>query len=88
VYDHLQVHDTDAAYHFQRAKLQEFSGSMISLMGTGGLLLGVFAKDPALQLFGYTVAVGGYGVSLGFRLASNSNRRKARDHYNIKFGYN
>ncbi len=88
VYDHLQVHDTDAAYYFQRAHNHDVSALITAVMGTGGILVGVVSKDSAVKVMGYGVAVAAYSVSLGFTLASSSNTRKARDHYNIKFGYN
>lgn len=84
---HLKKYEPDAYIKWKAADRADNSTLIFMLLGTVGMLVGIAADEPEVQLAGYGAAVVGYSISLGAGISGKSRRQKAIDLYNTKFGY-
>jgi hypothetical protein len=85
--NHLQAHDMGAAEYFYTAKQFDNSFYFFSLLSIIGACVGSTSNDPDLRMAGNRVAVGAAATSIVCVLVANNNEKKAKKHYNLKFGY-
>ena len=84
---HLKSHDTQAAFYLNRSKQNAMSSYFFDVLAVAGLVIYFTGKETPVKVAGVSMALGSSITSLGCAIASGSNMRKARDHYNIKYGY-
>ena len=87
VASHLKVHDTDAYIKWKAADRAQNNLALWTVVGSVGLLVGVFAGNTQTKVVGFSAAAVGYGISIVPLINSSSRRQKSIDMYNRKFGY-
>lgn len=84
---HLKQHDTDAYIKWKDANRAQNNFALWSIVGSVGVLVGIFAPETQTKVVGYSAAAVGYGIALVPLINSSSRRQKSIDMYNRKFGY-
>lgn len=87
VLDHLQDTNAEAYYLFRKSQSQSTTGTIFSIVGSAGLLVGLLSKNNTTKIIGYGGALVGSIVSLSFTLSSQANAERAVNTYNAAFGY-
>jgi len=84
---HLEKTLPSAYYDFRRGQAQAKSALICNVIGLGGLVTGLVAKDPAVQAIGYGAGAVALTVGIVQTLSSSKNSKKAIKSYNQHFGY-
>lgn len=84
---HFEKTSPQSHYLFKRGMALDVQGTVSGVIGTTGLLIGLFSKKTAPQAAGYAIGAIGYSYSLIVTLGSQSKKEKAIDTYNQAFGY-
>ncbi len=84
---HLKKHEPDAYIKWKAADRASINGLLWSIVGLGGIVVGVASSESETQLAGYTVGAIGFGMVLITDFSEKAKRQRAIDIYNTKFGY-
>ena len=84
---HLKKHEPDAYLKWKAADRASVNGLIWSVVGLGGMLVGLSSIEPETQLTGYTVGAIGFGMVLVTNFSEKAKRQRAIDIYNTKYGY-
>lgn len=84
---HLKQYEPDAYIKWKDADRAASSSLLWSIIGLGGILVGVLAEEPETRLAGYGVGVVGTSMTLITSISEKTRRQKAIDIYNTKYGY-
>lgn len=87
VASHLKIQDTDSYIYWKAADRADMNGLVWSVVGLGGLLVGVLSEKTESRIAGFGGAAVAMAVSLVCEINGKSKRQKAIDTYNQKFGY-
>jgi hypothetical protein len=84
---HLKNYEPDAYLKWKLADRAGTQSLVWSFVGLTGSLIGLFAEDTNIKVFGWSTGLVGASISLIAGISSSSRRDKAIDIYNRKFGY-
>lgn len=84
---HMKTHDPKAAQYLNRASHNAISSYFFAALAVAGTVIYVTGNETPVKVAGVSMALGAGITSLGCALGSANKTRKARDHYNIKYGY-
>lgn len=84
---HLKKHDADAYIKWASANRSDRNALLWSIVGLGGVLVGVLSEEQTTQAGGYLVGALGTVFSIGYSIGAKHKREKAIDIYNRRYGY-
>ncbi len=84
---HLKKHEPDAYLKWKAADRAGVNSIIWSVIGLGGMLVGLSSIEPENQVTGYTVGAIGCGMVLVTNFSEKAKRQRAIDIYNTKYGY-
>lgn len=84
---HLNKTHEGASVLWKQSKSQGTTGSVFSLVGSAFLVGTLLAKSTEAKLGLAVGSVISYSFSIGFSISGNNKQQRAKDMYNLKYGY-
>ena len=84
---HLEKSSPESYYQWKRGRALGNQALVWSIIGTGGMLVGVLSQKTETKLIGYSTAAVGFTGALVCEIASGSKKEKAIRQYNKIAGY-
>lgn len=84
---HFEKTHPAAYYDFKRGMALDVQSTVSGVIGSAGLLIGIFSKKSGARAVGYGLGAVGYTYSLVVTFGAKAKKESAINAYNKNFGY-
>jgi len=84
---HFEKTYPGAYYDFKRGMALDVQSTVSGVIGSAGLLIGLFSKKSGSKAVGYGIGAVGYTYSLIVSIGAKAKKESAINAYNKNFGY-